>query len=538
MNQTLKYIKGSPEVQDFYFTGDPTDRDFGMVLMQPGRPVAAGELNMVQQSANANVRNALRRLLGTAPVLLGGPLATASGGVADQIRLHTTDVPFTVAFDGLVKTVFAYDQGSSPTRGGNRVNLPAWTVSGRNDLVYMEVWFEEIQAGTSAGTASEVVYDHGMVGNFTLPNDLRISQIDLNETTRRVQMRAQIKSIAGVTFDTSPGVLDGVLARGATGYGFSGESATGGDAQLFTAGDGSAAAAQALGSVDGYVYGIPLINARRGTTSTSTSVSAILPMQQSTTEIQADLTSALSRISVVETTGYRFLSRTRFVTVGSGTYPRSIWEDLGARAIKATIIGGGGGGGGAPLPGAGEGSVGGGGGAGGALTIFIPVSQLPASIPYTVGAGGAEGVGSTSTLPTAGSDSVFNGHTGRGGAAGTHLVAAGPGVSLGGDGGTSDPDSVGTSWSWYQRFNGSPGQPGLIIAVSPAVTLPGEGGRVNGPWSMPYEEAVVPNSFPSLTPGTNEIYYGNGGRAGSSNGATAKSGEWGMNGAIFVEVYA
>lgn len=202
MTEQLKNLTGAPDVLEHFFLGDPVQRDFGMVVFQPGRPIEAGELNFAQQVVNHNIRN-LVRLLAPRPSV---NVALSGAGVAtnNTIRLHTS--PFTLTVDGLIKYI---DDTGHVEDQPLHVTLPAWTANGRIDTVLAELWFEEIQSATSGGTSSADVPVGGREGSTnTLPNDIRIPAIDLSETTRRTQLRWRIRSVIGQVNHVSGGVTN------------------------------------------------------------------------------------------------------------------------------------------------------------------------------------------------------------------------------------------------------------------------------------------------------------------------------------------
>jgi len=262
MIDNLAYLKGSDSIGPAIALLDAAEREWSMVVFQPEQPILEGELNLLQQAQNRRLRDLLR---GTYPK--GGvmkDLSPAATGQANEIRLHTQNQAFYAMLDGLMKSVYAYDDpasGSGATEGGNRVTLPTYTSGTYDELVYLEVWFEEVMAssggtGTDSGgspaAADTVVYQHGMEGDFTLENDIAVDAVPLPETTRRVQLRGQVKVAQAST-------LAGTTARGAAGYGYGLVSGT----NFYRAGSGSAADGDALDSVDGYAYALPLVRIAR-----------------------------------------------------------------------------------------------------------------------------------------------------------------------------------------------------------------------------------------------------------------------------------
>lgn len=160
------------------------------------------------------------------------------------------------------------------TAGLNDVQLTAPPVAGtRVDLVIMEVWRALIRAAPVASNKSAT----GLIvrnGNIKAPDAVNLTDdlIDPNyaaESNARVQIQYRLRVIENVNIATYPdGLTDptvfantvsdfgGPGADGtATAYNFAQVSADGG---LWRAGTGDAVSAAAIGSVDGYMYAVPV----------------------------------------------------------------------------------------------------------------------------------------------------------------------------------------------------------------------------------------------------------------------------------------
>nr|WP_304101039.1 hypothetical protein [Mitsuokella multacida] len=134
----------------------------------------------------------------------------------------------------------------------------------REDLAYLEAWFEEVAPTGSPEDDDESVYKYGGLASGTVANDI-LDPTAEDETSRRIQLRWNIRTAADVNFTNYPAGInntDRVKARGGnnsdTDYGY----ASLGNG-LYCAGDGSSAACTALKCVDGYVYAIPLFHVHR-----------------------------------------------------------------------------------------------------------------------------------------------------------------------------------------------------------------------------------------------------------------------------------
>ena len=256
MIDNIRFWKGSTTIGSALALFESSARDWSLVYFQPERPVLEGELNLLQQATNRRLRDLLRGIYPAGGVLKD--LAPGATGVANELRVHTQNQPFFAILDGIMKPVYAYDDppGGGATVGGNRVTLPAYTSGTYDELVYLEVWFEEVM-GTEGGsgdlgTASVSVPQWGMVANFNFNNDIKVGVVPLSETSRRVQLRGQIKTVAGDS-------LTGVLARGVSGFGYGLVAGT----NYYRAGAGTQQSGESLNAVDGYSYALPLVRVNR-----------------------------------------------------------------------------------------------------------------------------------------------------------------------------------------------------------------------------------------------------------------------------------
>jgi hypothetical protein len=134
-------------------------------------------------------------------------------------------------------------------------------IASREDLIFLEVWQKLI-------TTNDFVFKDGFVQSAQpkLTNDLIDSNLSI-ETSKRIQIQYRIRRYEGVDFESfREGInFPGVLAQGprpdpVLGYRFSKHSE---DAGLFVAGNGSVASQNALGTVDGFVYAIPIARVHR-----------------------------------------------------------------------------------------------------------------------------------------------------------------------------------------------------------------------------------------------------------------------------------
>ena len=142
---------------------------------------------------------------------------------------------------------------------------PANSGDFRIDFVFLEVWKARIQPNPSATNkpASSAIYRYGNVeGGFSFLADDLVDPTLGFETTQRTQIQYRIRVVKGLVGLTSnPDGFDPVVvkAQGAattpTSYTFTNMRQALGDPGLWRAGDGTQ---NALGTVDGYSYAIPI----------------------------------------------------------------------------------------------------------------------------------------------------------------------------------------------------------------------------------------------------------------------------------------
>jgi hypothetical protein len=154
------------------------------------------------------------------------------------------------------------------------------TSGGRYDLVFLEVFLAEL-GGTSASISNTAnkpsattIYKFGnaQYSGTNVTDD--IAELD-QEINRRWQVQYRIRVVDNVDCDTFPDGVDHATAVKAWGanpgnlfsgftsgtgsaYTFQNMFTTNGDSGLYRAGDGSTTAKSVLGTVDGFVYALPL----------------------------------------------------------------------------------------------------------------------------------------------------------------------------------------------------------------------------------------------------------------------------------------
>lgn len=233
----------------------PNNRNFGLVAFQQAKPILDSELNLMQQIQNKLRADILRTIM-------------SSGIISMDVHAGITDKKNTLRISGAMACVNGWLltlSGSNRNDAASDIVFPAAPNSGsREDLAFVECWFEEVAPSGSPEDDDENVYRYGGIASGTLANDLQ-DNVAGAETTRRIQLRWNFRTVTDVNFTTHPkGVDNGdrVKARAGaqsdTNYTF-GSVGNG----LYRAGDGSSAACTALRCVDGYVYALPLFRVHR-----------------------------------------------------------------------------------------------------------------------------------------------------------------------------------------------------------------------------------------------------------------------------------
>lgn len=155
--------------------------------------------------------------------------------------------------------------------------------------------------------------------------------------------------------------------------------------------------------------------------------------------VEAVLASFESRLTAIETTGYRLFTTLIYDVPGSVTaFTKASYS--GFKAAHVRMVGAGAGGGGSAITTAAQISLGSGGGGGCYAESFLLNAAIGASVNVTVGTGGAGGAG---VGGSAGTSSSFGALViGTGGAGGVTSTTAGQNGAAGGAGGTGGTGQI------------------------------------------------------------------------------------------------
>jgi len=267
---------------------DPSQRNWETTVYQAAKPILDKELNFIQDVSQDAALTLQRR-------------SFPSGWVSDDF-LNNVDSglfigEYLVNNMALVPPLWAHVNGwlfpvtnTGINDGNNVIDLgvcPAGVGSKSNDLVILEVWRRLIPAGPSTTGKSPTgrIWLNGNVkiasaDDLTLnpPDDILDGAVG-SETTKRVQIQYRLRTINTIdlftynfgmnaptvianTVPASPAAPDGVPSTEAFTYV---NQSFNGDPGLWIAGDGNPA--NSLGTVDGFMYAIPLMAVFRRNTS-------------------------------------------------------------------------------------------------------------------------------------------------------------------------------------------------------------------------------------------------------------------------------
>lgn len=265
---------------------DPDGRNFETVVYQASKPVLDKELNDVQDIAQDAVNRLQKKAFSSGWLsdnFLNSSLTGVFNGTVTTANL--LNVPtMTAAVNGWTINV-SYTANNTGINGIDLGAGPAGAGAKRTDLVVLEVWRRLLSASpsTTGKSPSGRIWRNG---NVKVPSadDLTLNYADDildgavgSETTKRVQVQYRLRVVTGVDIYTYPfGINDPAVVANtvpasaaapngtATAFTYSNQSVNG-DPGLWRAGNGSPA--NGLGTVDGYMYSVPLcVVFRRNTT--------------------------------------------------------------------------------------------------------------------------------------------------------------------------------------------------------------------------------------------------------------------------------
>lgn len=260
---------------------DPRQAAFLEVVWQQGKPPLDSELNLIQQ-IQADWRQQLI-LRNTPSGFLGNETNPSKDFLTNPVwsnwfrfgrqRAGEKQGIMWAVVNGWLIPVTGTRTGTPPgspnnTDAWNKVTLdppPANSGDFRADFVFLEAWVARVPPGPSSlnKPSASAIYRFGNVegGYSFLADDIQDPAIGV-ETSQRVQVQYRIRVVKGlIGLATFPDGFDPTIvkARGAasadTAFTFVNMRQELGDPGLWRAGDGTA---NALGTVDGYTYAVPI----------------------------------------------------------------------------------------------------------------------------------------------------------------------------------------------------------------------------------------------------------------------------------------
>lgn len=265
------------------------DRQFAGVVWQKGKPPLDAELSLIGQIADEQLAQAIRSQMHS------GWLLDPTRAVADYVtdpswsnfflfgrQATGEEAPIQYAnVNGWIIPVTGTGVPDGDT--SNQVNLnPPPDSDARIDLVFLEAWMVTVAPNPSETNkpSASTIWKYGNVeyGGTNVTDDLEDPTIGY-ETTLRVQVQYRIRVFgagaglgSSVALDVYPDGLDdpnvlgqGTAAAPVAGMLYENMRETLGDPSLWRAGDGDPT--NDLGTVDGYVYAIPMTAVFRRNTS-------------------------------------------------------------------------------------------------------------------------------------------------------------------------------------------------------------------------------------------------------------------------------
>lgn len=277
-------------------TLNPTQRQFIQAIFQKGKPPLDADVNLGDQIQAESIRQAVSNLFTSSGWLIDPTEARADYQtnkdwsnffiLGNPEEDEESPVLWAAVNGWLVPVAGTVLNTEGDVR--NQVRLyPPPASDARIDLVFLEVWQCVIKANPSVDNkpSSTTVWKYGNTeyGQTNLQDDF-VDGVVGRETARRVQVQYRLRVFgqgagggSSVALDVYPEGLNdpNILGQGTasspvTGYTYSNMRTELGDPGLWRAGDGNPN--NALGTVDGYSYAIPVCAITRRNTSTFTAI--------------------------------------------------------------------------------------------------------------------------------------------------------------------------------------------------------------------------------------------------------------------------
>lgn len=265
---------------------ETVSKQFSNVIWQQGKPPLDSELNLVGQIGWENLSETLRSYSHSG--FLNDPLQSKEDFTTAQNYSNYFEMGKENDLFALVNGWVIPLKGTNIDAEYNAIKLDAPPQSdARTDFVFLEVWRSLISASPSTVNkpSDSNVWKYGNVlyGRNDNPSDEMVDGSVGFETTKRVQVQHRIRVVSSVDIGeyTSGLGAPNVLAQGTQNnpvatYTFANQHLNG-DSGLWRAGAGDAQSKTDLGTVDGYVYAIPVCAVFRRNSSSYVAISEGIP---------------------------------------------------------------------------------------------------------------------------------------------------------------------------------------------------------------------------------------------------------------------
>ena len=271
------------------------NRSLESIIFHPSKPVLDSELNLINDINSSKLQDVIRSKVPSgwldAEYSLGNDNSSESFGINTLNDRTSSDTKKTIILNSkksspslAVVNGWVIQVGGSNISDDRKLKITLQdgpvTVGYRTDLVFLEVWKSAISANPSSANkpSATKIFKYGNTQYADSTNNPNEEIINPNvgfATTSRIQIQYRLRVVSDVDFYTHPEGLDDVVkvfAQGsnlvsptaATTYNtFINGKNSFDDSGLYIAGDGSSEAIEELGTVDGYVYAIPMLKVHR-----------------------------------------------------------------------------------------------------------------------------------------------------------------------------------------------------------------------------------------------------------------------------------
>lgn len=257
------------------------DVSFDTVVYQPSKPVLDSELTLMTDLNSAKLQDIIRSKIPTG--WLDANYSKGFDPTSNGFGINTTNEPNSfILFSKKQTPMLLNANGWLLQVGGTGINadnkvkitLPeAPSSTSRADLVFLEFWKVLVEASSTVNKpASDKIYKFGNVQYSGTNLDDNIVNPTINFiTTKRVQIQYRIRVATGPDFLSHPeGISDpntvnplGPNQDPVQEYTYTNAGLSFDDYGMYTAGNGSEQSRQDLGTVDGYIYAVPMFRIHR-----------------------------------------------------------------------------------------------------------------------------------------------------------------------------------------------------------------------------------------------------------------------------------